>query len=102
MIFSFHPEAESEFYDAVDYYEHCETDLGFDFAVEIYSTIQNIVNYPAAWPVLEDEVRRCLANRFPYGVLYSIEPTRIFILAVMHLHRHPGYWKQRRKGPGRK
>jgi len=36
------------------------------------------------------------ASRFPYGVLYSIEPDRVYILAVMHLHRHPDYWKSRR------
>jgi len=45
---------------------------------------------------LEDDVRRCLTHRFPYGVLYSIEPSTIYILAVMHLHRDPDYWKHRR------
>jgi hypothetical protein len=45
--------------------------------------------------VMEEDVRRCLVNRFPYGVLYSIESTEIFILAVMHLRRDPDYWKKR-------
>jgi len=47
------------------------------------------------WPGLEDDIRRCLTNRFPYGVLYSIEANEIFILAVMHMHRDPDYWKHR-------
>ena len=53
-------------------------------------------SYPGAWPVLEGDVRRSLVNRFPYGVLYSIEEERIYILAIMHLHRYPDYWKNRR------
>ena len=95
MTFLFHPEAETEFYHAIDYYEACEGGLGYDFSIEIYLTIQNILAYPAAWPVIERSIRRCLTNRFPYGVLYSIEKDKIFILAVMHLHRAPDYWKER-------
>ena len=38
---------------------------------------------------MEDDVRRCLTSRFPYGVLYSIETDEVFILAVMHLNRNP-------------
>jgi hypothetical protein len=95
MIFSFHSDAEAEFCDAIDYYEKCEAGLGYDFSVEVYSAIQNIINHPTAWPILEKDMRRCFTNRFPYGIVYSIEPNEIFILAVMHLHRHPDCWKQR-------
>lgn len=96
MKWSFHPEAETEFYEAIDYYEECEPDLGKDFAIEVHATIQNILNYAEAWPMLEDDIRRCLTSRFPYGVLYSIETDGIFILAVMQLHRNPDYWKHRK------
>lgn len=96
MSFSFHPEAETEFHAAIDYYESCEPGLGCDFSIEVFSTIQKIVDFPEAWPVLEEGVRRCLTSRFPYGVLYSIEPEEVFILAIMHLHRAPDYWEHRR------
>jgi len=96
MSFSFHPEAKTEFYESIDHYEGCEHGLGYDFSVEVYSAIQSILDYPKAWPVLEGDVRRRLINRFPYGILYSIEPNGIFILAVMNLHRDPDYWKHRR------
>ena len=95
MTFSFHPEAESEFYEAINYYETCEQGLGYDFSIQVYYTIQNILDYPAAWPVLEGGIRRCLTNRFPYGLLYSVGPNEVFTLAVMHLHRDPDYWKER-------
>ncbi len=96
MNWSFHPEAEAELLEAAAYYEDCEPGLGGDFLYEVYSAIQNILAYPQAWPVLEDEIRRCLTSRFPYGVLYSIEADAIYVLAIMHLHRHPDYWKGRK------
>jgi toxin ParE1/3/4 len=95
MTFSFHPEAEAEFLEAIEYYEERERGLGYDLSIEVFATIQNIITYPSAWPVVEEGVRRCLVNRFPYGVIYSIEQDEIFILAVMHLRRHPDYWKSR-------
>ncbi len=95
MIFSFHPEAEAELNLSVDYYENCSKGLGVEFAAEVYSTTQRIIENPRAWVVLEDNVRRSLTKRFPYGVLYTIEPNHIFILAVMNLHRDPDYWKNR-------
>jgi len=95
MTFAFHPDAKAEFFAAINYYENVEAGLGFDFSVETFSAVQNIVDYPTAWPILEGDVRRCLINRFPYGVLYSIEQDEVYILAVMHLHRDPDYWKGR-------
>ncbi|MCR4290435.1 MAG: hypothetical protein NUV86_09285 [Candidatus Scalindua sp.] len=97
MNYFFHPEAEAEFTQAIDYYEECEEGLGYDFAVEVYSSIQRIVSYPKAWPVIDDEIRRSLVRRFPYGIFYSEKKEEIFILAVMNLHRKPDYWKQRIK-----
>jgi plasmid stabilization system protein ParE len=95
MNYSFHPDAEEEFLAAIDYYEQREKNLGLDFALEVYAAIARASEHPKAWPVLEGEVRRCLTTRFPYAVLYSQEPDGIFILAVMHLHRDPDYWKDR-------
>jgi hypothetical protein len=95
MKFSFHPEAETEFCEAIDYYEECELGLGYDFSAEVLAAIQNIVRYPDAWPILEEGVRRCLVNRFPFGLIYNSELDGIVILAVMHLRRHPDYWRNR-------
>jgi len=96
MNFFFHHEAEDEFNKAVDYYEDIEPGLGYDFALEVYSTIKRSVEFPKAWTVLEGDVRRCLVRRFPYGVLYSEKQDGLFIVAVMNLHREPGYWQERR------
>ena len=95
MSFSFHPEAIKELKEAIDYYDDIESGLGYDFALEIHSTIRRSVDFPKAWAVLDGDIRRSLVRRFPYGVLYSEEKDGIFVVAVMHLHRKPGYWKRR-------
>ena len=95
MNYIFHPEAEAEFFNAIDYYEERGTGLGYDFSVEVYSTIKNILGFPKAWPILEDEIRRCQTRRFPYGIVYVEGENEIIILAVMHLRRDPDYWKDR-------
>ncbi|MBK1618888.1 plasmid stabilization protein [Lamprobacter modestohalophilus] len=95
MSYRFHPEAEAELNLSIDYYEAIEPGLGYDFALEVYAAIHRILDFPKAWATLDDDVRRSLVKRFPYGVLYSEESDGILILAVMNLHRAPDYWKHR-------
>lgn len=97
MKYSFHPEAEAEFVQAIEYYEECEASLGYDFAVEVYSAIERTMAYPKAWPIIEEDIRRSLVRRFPYGILYAEEDEELFIVAIMNLHRDPEYWKHRIK-----
>lgn len=52
MNFVFHPEAEAELNYSIDYYEDLEKGLGYDFAIEVYATIERCINWPKAWPVL--------------------------------------------------
>jgi plasmid stabilization system protein ParE len=95
MKFTFHPEAEREFIEAVRYYENAEHGTGRRFIIEVYATIQNILAFPYSWPKISGEIRRCLVHHFPYGVLYYFEQDDLIILAVMHLQRRPDYWKTR-------
>lgn len=95
MKFYFHPYAEEEFDSAVGYYEQCQPGLGLEFAQEVYAAIARIVEYPNACPRLSKNSRRCLVNRFPYGIIYQIKVHALRILAVTHLNRRPGYWKER-------
>jgi len=96
MNFSFHPEAEEEFQHAIEYYDSKDDGLGYAFAIEIYAAIQRAAEFPKAWSLLDGGIRRSLARRFPFGVLYAYENKQLFIVAVMNLHRSPNYWKKRR------
>lgn len=95
MSFSFHPDAEEELFSAIEYYEEREPGLGQQFSIEVTTAIANAADFPTAWPVIEDDIRRSHTHRFPYGILYSIEANSILVLAVMHLRREPGYWRSR-------
>jgi len=97
MNYFFHPEAEEEFNNQIDYYEECKKGLGLEFANEVYFTIQRILDFPKAWQILDGDIRRCLTNRFPFGVIYYRKDRNIIILAIMQLNREPSYWKKRKK-----
>lgn len=65
MSYRFHPEAEVELNLSIDYYESIEPGLGYDFAIEVYDTIQRVVEFPKAWTTIDGDVRRSLVKRFP-------------------------------------
>lgn len=87
--------AEQEFADAVDYYNEQCPGLGYEFAAEIKNTISRITSFPDAWPLFSRRTRRCLTDRFPYGVLYQVRQDVILIAAIMHLKRDPKNWHAR-------
>ncbi|MEX2476028.1 type II toxin-antitoxin system RelE/ParE family toxin [Marinobacter sp.] len=95
MDYSFHPAAEAELNEAIDYYELIQTGLGIDLAEEVEQAVARAVKFPQAWSFIRKPVRRSLVKRFPYGVLYVEQKSSIFVLAVMNLHREPDYWKNR-------
>ena len=69
--------------------------LGFEFANEVKLTSERVIGFANSWPKLSENTRRARTNRFPYGLIYTSNKTDIIIIAVMHLHRKPGYWKMR-------
>jgi hypothetical protein len=40
-------------------------------------------------------VRRALLRRFPFGVFYRAEPSRIVVIGILHGSRDPKVWKGR-------
>ena len=91
----FHPEAESEFIWAARHYEGQTENLGLAFIAAVEGMYQRILEHPESGRSFGHLLRRVLVPRFPYGLLYRVEPQRIFIVAVAHLHRRPGYWRSR-------
>jgi len=87
--------AELEMLDAARYYELQASGLGGDFLDKIDSAVQDIGMHPERWPVVRFDIRRRLIHRFPYALLYRVDPEEIVIQAIMHLHRRPDYWMNR-------
>lgn len=91
----FHPEAQKEFLAAARFYEDQRHGLGLDFTLTIQRTYERVLEFPASGARFGRRLRRALLPKFPYGLLYRVEPDRIYIIAVMHLRRRPGYWLSR-------
>jgi toxin ParE1/3/4 len=96
MRYMFHPEALMEYSEAVRYYTEQKVEVAQAFINTIEDTVYRIREFPNRYAPVDDDVRRCMARKFPYGVLYTIEQDYILILAVMHCSQEPGYWKNRR------
>jgi len=75
----------------------CQDDLGIEFAIEVHAAIQLILQFPKAWSPLSKNTRRCLTNRFPYGIIYQEGKDEIIIIAIMQLNKEPKYWHGRIK-----
>jgi len=95
MRWKFHPEAAEEYLEACRHYAGIEGKLGLAFAREVETVIHQIVQHPTAWPVIEEDVRRHLLKRFPYGIHYTVEEDFVLIASVAHLKRRPDYWRNR-------
>ena len=89
MKLIFHPAAEDELNAAVDWYEQRQSGLGLDLAIEVHAATGLALTMPEAWSEIAPGIRRVLTQRFPYGVLYSVEGDVLFVLAVMHLSQGP-------------
>jgi len=88
--------AERELAEAAHFYNRQALGLGDDFLDKIAGAVQDINKAPLRWSILgSSDIRRRLIHRFPYGLLYRVDPDEIVILAVMHLKRRPNYWMSR-------
>ena len=90
-----HAEANREFQEAVDYYAGISPELGARFYREMEQLLREVCERPQLFRQFDPPARRHFTDRFPYGVIYLVEPDHIWIVAVMHLHREPGYWRKR-------
>jgi len=87
--------AQKELDDSFLWYDSQLVGLGNEFLDEIDIAVRRIQAYPESCELIEDGLRRCLINRFPYGIIYGIDEDKIIIVAIAHLHRKPQYWHER-------
>jgi toxin ParE1/3/4 len=95
MKVRWHGEARAEADAAAAFYNEVQPGLAQRFVDELEETLHRIHRHPRAYRQLEAEIRKCRIAHFPYGVIYRVRGDTIEVIAVMHLRRSPGYWKQR-------
>lgn len=100
MKLLFDPEALLEARNAAAFYEDSQPGLGKTFLASVEAATEEIVQHPLMWRRIKGRFRRYLVPRFPYGLIYAIQDDAIYVAAVMHLKRKPGYWALRtRRSP---
>jgi hypothetical protein len=82
----FHPEAYDEMLESARYFESCNS--------RVDPTNHEV---PESGPVERAKIRKSLVHGFPFTILYEARQNEIFIAAVMHQRRKPGYWRHRLK-----
>ena len=92
--------ASRELSEAVRWYNAQRTGLGSELLAAIEGVLSDVAEHPLQGSpvpgVARDRLRRMLVRRFPYQVVYEVNPDQVVVIAVAHLKRRPGYWNYRR------
>lgn len=86
--------AYNEIEESKEYYNIQKDGLGFDFKGDVFTAVNNIATYPNLYPIMSNNIRRCLLHRFPFSIFYTQKQNTVLILSVAHQHRKPRHWKK--------
>jgi len=92
----FHPDAEEEARQAAIRYEELRPGLGYEFRDELQAALTRVRDNPLLYAAESGSLRIAPLHRFPYSLIYEDMPETVWIAAVAHHSRRPGYWSRRR------
>ncbi|MGH7490359.1 MAG: type II toxin-antitoxin system RelE/ParE family toxin [bacterium] len=98
MRVEFHPAAVREIEAAQAWYEQRSLLAASAFLGEFSAAVQRIRKTPLRYAEAEANTRRALLDRFPFTIYYRVRPDRpevVWVVAVAHQKRRPGYWASR-------
>lgn len=87
--------ARFEFLEALRYYAGIDRDLGQRFLAAVHTAVAGLNRELLRFRKLGENARKARVERFPYAVICRHSEKGLHIVAVMHLHREPGYWQNR-------
>lgn len=97
LPFRLHPEADAEALEAAAYIKADDVIQGDLFIKALENAIAWARRQPLIFRRFDGEFRRVRVGKFRYSLVFRIANEEIQVLAVMHLSRKPGYWKERRE-----
>jgi len=95
-----HLEARAELQDSVSFYrERGGEPLAQRFKQEVTIAFRAIAADPPRYPPVRDlpQARRIRLVRFPFSIIYIDRPDSVWVVAVAHGSRRPGFWLARLK-----
>lgn len=93
--FEYHPAAIVEAAEAYEWYGERSSQASENFWSELIRARALVADQPDLWPPYFHGTRVFRFRNFPYGLVYVRQDSLIIGLAVAHLRRRPGYWRQR-------
>ena len=88
--------AEVEFDEAIDFHEDQTEGLGGSLRPEVWRALEFLRANPQLCPPLRGTpYRKRRVSRFSYVVYFLELPGFIWIAAIAHSSRRPGYWSER-------
>ena len=93
----FRPAAVEDLVAAVAWYETHATGLGEDLIDAILVAVRRAQGNPELFRVVhrDGNIRRVIANRFPYRIFFSVDRDTLYVHAVLHGARHDRRWIER-------
>lgn len=91
MLIRLHREASDELDEAREWYAERSEVAAQAFALEIDHAIERIAQSPLTYPQGRRGERRFVLNRFPFTILSRVRADHVFITAIAHQNRRPGY-----------
>ncbi len=92
---SFHPEAQEEYEEAIAWYQDRSPQASLRFESEVERVVRVIEGNPEIFPNYDDLHRYALLRHFPYSIVYQHWIDHVYVIAVAHGSRLPGYWQHR-------
>ncbi len=92
-------EAEEELAEAAEWYETRQVGLGIELVAAIDRALEDIAAAPLSHPRWRADrpYRRRTLDRFPYVIFFECAPDAVFVVAIAHARRRPGYWLGRKE-----
>ncbi len=87
--------AQRELDRAVAHWDGERPGLGGRLHAEFHAAAGRIMENPLLYPLAVRDARKCNLHKFPYAIVYRVRGEVITIVAFMHLHRKPEYWRRR-------
>jgi plasmid stabilization system protein ParE len=85
--------AEADLIDAAIFLEHQLRGLGVRFTAAVGRSLERLAENPNHGTALGLSYRKLRVRRFPYNLIYRIEPDGVLVVAVAHHRRKPDYWR---------
>lgn len=87
--------ADQDLQAAFNPFEDFVEGLGAEFVAAVDAHFSHIAVFPRIAPPYEGGIRRQVMHRFPFGIFYEPQPSRILVFAILDLRQDEEQIRQR-------